>query len=344
MLLASASSARRRASVVNYGPRVTPGVAGAVNNPDMGGRNEVRLSSGTYSHYELPANSFVLPEIGASVTLAGEIFEDDGAGSVIYGCTLDAGGDPWAAAFIDAGNITIAQCDITGAADNDTIRISRPNCHIIGCLFDGVTSGQHSVLFFTGGSGSVRDCQFDGTPGEDHIQCADIAGDVLIEHCSFTDESNEDAVDTKPASGLGKVTVRGCDFTAGGSGSESILCLNFGDVWRDCRFGNGTISSIGTHQVAGVWAEVFNCVFSPGSELRLRLGTGSQIHHNTFDGATITLGTQDSPGDDFPTAAWFHHNVFEDLTIDVSNANSTTVTNDNTYVGSTTGTFPSGNQ
>jgi hypothetical protein len=286
----------------------------------------------------MPANSLILPEPGAAVTLSGWVNDSAGDGSILYGMTLDAAGAQYSFRNDTSAGITIQQCDFIGSPTDESVRITSANTQIVGCRFAG-SPGHHDVKVFTNGGGSVKDCSFESTPLEDHIQCENQLA-TLIEFNRFAVKSGEDAIDTKPG---GAVTIRGHDFTLAGFNNEAILSKNStnADIITGNRFGPNCFFSVGAGDAVVALASISGNYFSYKSVLRLRDSLDLTITDNDFNGAEVQLGTV-TVGD-FPVNAQFTANRFRDLTINISNVNSTTATSGNTYTGTTTGTFPSGN-
>lgn len=339
-------SRRRTAGGITYGPRVTPGLLGAVSNPALPG-TITRLAAGTYTNYSVPAGALVLPAIGAEglVNLQGQT--NFGAGSTLYGVRMDPNGAGWAA-LIDSINVGIMQCDLVGNPGIEHIRARRTGAQIVGDKFTG-SPPNHNIKVDGrsphSGGGTVSDNSFPVgcAPTEDYIQ---FEGQRIstCEHNSFAGLAGEDCLDIKPGE---QVTVRGHDFAGSAMNGEAVLAQNgtAPTIIISNRFGSGCFASFGANLV-NAQGSCTLCVFLAGSTLRLRRSgvspiAGVEVAQNTLSGATVVLGT--STSDDFPRLANFHHNSFTNLIISIGNAASTTVTNNNTYAGSTTGSFPSGN-
>lgn len=325
---------------VAYGPRVTPGVAGAAADA-LGGPGVVLLDAGTYPDFVVPANTLVKPNDGAAVTLSGQT--SFGANSGIYGVTLDPAAAQWAAR-IQADNVRIEHCDFIGTAGTEHIRAERAGVQIRANTFAG-SSTNHTIKvdgrnLLTGG-GTIADNLFAGAPGEDFVQCEGQTATV-IEQNEFSDAGGgaaEDCIDIKSGE---QVTVRGHDFVGSAMSGEALLFQNgtAPSIAERNRFASTCFCSFGAN-LEPVAGSISDCVFSVGSTLRLRRSFDVECRDLEMTAATVRLGT--STTGDFPTNAIFRDNAFTNLTIEIGNANSTTQTIGNTYAGTTTGSFPSGN-
>lgn len=336
---------RRRSAAVAFGPRLVPGVAGAVSSPTFASQptNTTRLAAGTYTALSVAADTLVLPEIGTDGSDVIVRRANMAAGSILYGVTVipNPAADGWCADVNAASQFW--HCDFDGDPSIEHIRFRVPGVEVHGCRFTG-TPAHHSVKVFgvSGGTGAgvVADSLFESTPVEDYIQM-EGAGDTLIEHNAFAGAASEDCIDTKEG-GAGVNTIRGHDFTSSAMAGEALLSKNpNGDVITDNRFGSGCFHSFGAGDEVVATGESRRNIYQAGSTLRLRKSNGLLIDDCDFGAGTIQVGNS-SPSDDFPTDAEFQFCDLTGTTITVPNTSSTTITHDNTYSG-VTGAFPSGN-
>ena len=322
-----------------FGPRVTPGVVGATANPDTTGYTVVRKAAGTYNAQTVAAGTMVLPAVGAEgqVTFTGQT--SFAANSKLYGVTLSNTGTQWTAR-VQATNVTVEQCDFVGNPTVEHIRWEQSGMALRACKFAGNPTN-HTIKVdgrttLTGG-GVIADCEFGGSPVEDAIQPEGQTA-TTIEYCSFVGTPGENYVDVKDGD---HVIVRGLALTSTVSRDAVLIQSTGGASISGCRIGNNCFVSFGANLVSVANSAISGTVFEAGSTLRLRKSFDVEVTGVAMSFATFILGT--STADDWPRLANIHHNTFTNLTISIGNASSTTITNNNTYAGTTSGSFPSGN-